>query len=107
MTQATNLYIEERLTAVFDKLRQEGRIEGEKKGEVNILTKQLKKRFGSIPKWAREKLKEAEAQKLELWSLNLLDAQTVEETLEYEVGENDMSAADKLVISFIINWRPK
>ena len=36
--------------------RKEGRQEGRQEGELTILIRQIKKRFGSVPKWAEERL---------------------------------------------------
>ncbi|MEO5327446.1 MAG: DUF4351 domain-containing protein [Magnetococcus sp. THC-1_WYH] len=57
----------------------DGKKEGEKKGEAKILTRQLQRRFGSIPDWASEKITQAELPSLENWSLRIFDAQTLDD----------------------------
>ncbi len=37
-----------------------GRQEGEQKGEVKMLTRQLQRRFGTLPPWASQKIAEAD-----------------------------------------------
>ncbi|MBF0421095.1 MAG: DUF4351 domain-containing protein [Magnetococcales bacterium] len=52
---------------------------GEQKGEAKILTRQLQRRFGSIPDWAKEKIAGAEPPSLEEWSLRFVDAQSLDD----------------------------
>jgi predicted transposase/invertase (TIGR01784 family) len=59
--------------------RSEGRLEGKLEGEVQIIVRQLNRRFGVLPTWAQQKLAEANNQQLELWSERLLDAKTLDE----------------------------
>ncbi len=55
-----------------------GEEKGEKKGEANILTRQIQRRFGDLPAWASEKIAQAEPPSLEEWSLRILDASTLD-----------------------------
>ncbi len=50
----------------------------ERRGEALILQRQLTKRFGSLPQWAVEKIAQAQNEQLEQWSLQLLEAETLE-----------------------------
>ena len=59
--------------------RQEGRQEGLQEGAHRIFRSQLRHRFGDLPAWAQEKLAAASAETIELWSLRLLDAGSLEE----------------------------
>ncbi|MBF0418758.1 MAG: Rpn family recombination-promoting nuclease/putative transposase [Magnetococcales bacterium] len=59
-----------------------GEKKGEKKGEITILTRQLQRRFGSVPEWANQKIAGAELSSLEEWSLRILDAQSMDEVFE-------------------------
>ncbi|MBF0294877.1 MAG: DUF4351 domain-containing protein [Magnetococcales bacterium] len=59
--------------------RQEGERLGEQRGEVNILMRQLQRRFGSIPAWVGERIVKAPIHSLEEWSLRVLDAQSLDE----------------------------
>ncbi|NGZ07134.1 MAG: DUF4351 domain-containing protein [Magnetococcales bacterium] len=47
---------------------------GEQQGEAKLLTRQLQRRFGSLPDWANEKITKAKSSELEEWSLRLMDA---------------------------------
>ncbi|MBF0628725.1 MAG: Rpn family recombination-promoting nuclease/putative transposase [Magnetococcales bacterium] len=53
---------------------QRGIERGEQQGEAKILTRQLQRRFGSLPDWANEKITKAKSSELEEWSLRLMDA---------------------------------
>ena len=68
---------------LFEKGERQGILEGERrgklKGEALILQRLLTKRFGPLPKWAVEKIAQAQSEQLEQWSLQLLDAETLEE----------------------------
>jgi len=64
--------------------KEEGEQEGARKEAVNLLTRQLKRRFGPLPKMATRKLKAADLVTLEAWSLRVLDAGALEQTLESE-----------------------
>jgi hypothetical protein len=61
--------------------RQEGLQEGLHAGELTVLRRQIEKRFGALPNWAREKLTAMPASELEDLSVRVLDAQSVEELL--------------------------
>jgi len=59
-----------------------GEQRGERRGEQRsklILQKQLEKRFGELPLWAINRLEQANSQQLEHWSLQIFDAQRLEE----------------------------
>jgi len=51
---------------------------GEQRGKL-LLQKQLEKRFGELPSWAINRLEQANSQQLEHWSLQIFDAQRLEE----------------------------
>ncbi|MBF0348929.1 MAG: DUF4351 domain-containing protein, partial [Magnetococcales bacterium] len=63
--------------------RQEGEQIGEQRGrqegEAAILTRQLQRRFGTIPDWASEKIAKAVLSALEEWSLRIFDAQSLDD----------------------------
>ena len=48
-------------------------------GEAIMLTRLLKRRFGTVPDWANEKIATANLTALEEWSLRILDAHSLEE----------------------------
>ncbi|MBF0178999.1 MAG: Rpn family recombination-promoting nuclease/putative transposase [Magnetococcales bacterium] len=58
----------------------QGRQAGELEGEARILIRQLQRRFGTIPGWARLRItEEGDPQTLEEWSLRVLDARSLDE----------------------------
>jgi hypothetical protein len=46
-----------------------------------VLLRQLERRFGTLPSWAREQIVAADQQTLEAWSLRLLDSASLAEVL--------------------------
>jgi len=54
---------------------------GEQRGKL-LLQKQLEKRFGELPLWAINRLEQATSQQLEHWSLQIFDAQRLEDLFE-------------------------
>ncbi|MGA2737893.1 MAG: DUF4351 domain-containing protein [Bryobacteraceae bacterium] len=54
---------------------------GRQEGELTVLRRQIEKRFGTLPGWAREKLAALPAEQLEDLSERVLDAKSVEELL--------------------------
>ena len=61
---------------------QEVEEEGFHKGETQLLSRQLKKRFGPLPTWAQQNLADATIPQLELWAERILDAKTLAEFFE-------------------------
>jgi hypothetical protein len=51
-------------------------------GELKILRRQIKKRFGSVPNWAEERLAKLSAKELEELSVRVLDAKSIETLLK-------------------------
>ena len=60
----------------------EGKQEGMLEGERLFLTKQLNKRFGSLPAAITAKLGQAGIEQLELWGERILEAQTLSQLFE-------------------------
>jgi len=58
---------------------EEGKKEGRKEGEILMLRRQLARRFGTVPVWAEDRLKQAEDKDVEIWIDRILDAGSVEE----------------------------
>ena len=52
---------------------------GEQRGQAALLQSQLNRKFGPLPDALRQRVQAATPTQLEAWSLNILDAQTVEE----------------------------
>src|SRR5271156_3373141 len=61
--------------------RQEGLLEGERKGELAIIRRLIEKRFGAIPSWAEQRLADRSTVELEDLSVRALDAQSIEDLL--------------------------
>jgi hypothetical protein len=53
-----------------------------KSGELTILRRQIEKRFGSVPKWAEQRLAKLSAKELEELSVRVLDAKSIESLLK-------------------------
>jgi len=58
--------------------RQEGRREGWQEGQLELVTRQLTRRFGPLPDWATARLQAADASQLEQWADRVLDAPSLE-----------------------------
>ena len=58
---------------------QQGMQKGVVQGEVMLLSRQLRKRFGKLPEWAEQMLKEASGGMLEVWSERVLTAAALED----------------------------
>jgi predicted transposase YdaD len=57
----------------------EGLREGRQEGELAVLKRLLARKFGPLPEGIEQRLKAATPAQLETWSLNILDAETLEE----------------------------
>jgi len=60
---------------------QRGEQKGRQQGETAVLLRQLERRFGILPDWARDRVLAADSAMLEQWSLRVLDAAKLEEVL--------------------------
>lgn len=58
---------------------QQGVQQGVVQGELQLLSRQLRKRFGELPEWAEQMLKEASGGMLEIWSERILTAVSLED----------------------------
>ena len=58
---------------------QQGLQAGMQQGEGRILTRQIQKRFGRIPLWAKEQIAQATKEQLEHWAENILEAAQLED----------------------------
>lgn len=56
-----------------------GRTEGRTEGEAILLQRQLTRRFGTLPDDIQHRIQTATSAQLETWSLNILDADTLDE----------------------------
>ena len=75
------------LREVWEEVMAEGIAEGKAKGDVigklSTLRRQLKTKFGHVPKWVEERLEKADKAQVELW----LDQVVIAESLEGVIGE--------------------
>ena len=58
-----------------------GELRGRLEGEAAILLRQLERRFGALPDWARDRIAAADTGALETWSLRILDGGSLDEVL--------------------------
>ncbi|MBF0145042.1 MAG: DUF4351 domain-containing protein [Magnetococcales bacterium] len=70
--------LEHRLAQEHQNGLRDGLRDGEKKGKAEMLTRQLHRRFGTLPEWANQKIADADLSSLEAWSLGLLDAPSLD-----------------------------
>jgi len=70
-----------------DEGRHEGRHEGIQLGEAAVLTRQIRRRFGDIPKTITQQITQANADTLLLWSDKVLDATHLEEIFAEDTEE--------------------
>jgi len=59
--------------------REEGREEGRLSGAAQSLENQIMRKFGALPDWARVRIDEANETALNRWTLQILDAQRIED----------------------------
>ncbi len=62
--------------------REEGRQEGVKDGELNLLTRQLERRFGPLPPWAKRSLAVKSGSEIEELSLTIREATSLKNLLK-------------------------
>ncbi|MBF0614266.1 MAG: DUF4351 domain-containing protein [Magnetococcales bacterium] len=70
---------EEGILAGIQLGKEEGRQEGIQIGEAALLTRLLQRRFGPLPDWVKEQISKADSRLLEEWSLQLMDAHSLDE----------------------------
>jgi predicted transposase/invertase (TIGR01784 family) len=82
----------ERMMTIAEQLKQIGRKEGWEEGRMRgweegreeseaVLARQLTRRFGPLPEWARERLHRADAAQREAWADAVLDATSLTEVV--------------------------
>ncbi|MCF7969938.1 MAG: DUF2887 domain-containing protein, partial [Methylococcaceae bacterium] len=73
------LNVELKQTRFYQDVFAEGLLEGKQEGEVILLSRLLKRRFGTVNAVILKRLKNATPQQLELWADNILDAASIED----------------------------
>ncbi len=61
--------------------RAKGEAEGRAEGMAALLTTQLRAKFGSVPRWAQDRLRRATPAQLKRWAAKLLTAEKIEGVL--------------------------
>jgi hypothetical protein len=59
--------------------RLEGEQQGRQSGKAALLLRQLERRFGALPDWARDRVLTADTDTMEEWGLRVLDAASLDE----------------------------
>lgn len=59
--------------------RREGQAEGRVEGQADLLLRQLQRRFGPVSEEIEQRVRTANAEQLEAWSLDILDAATLDD----------------------------
>jgi len=72
--------------------RVQGHGEGLRQGTEQTLLRLLNKRFGELPDWAQQRIREARPQELDDWLERLLDARSIDALI---IGETSQSSARK------------
>ncbi|MDV7398559.1 DUF4351 domain-containing protein, partial [Arthrospira platensis SPKY1] len=54
---------------------------GRQKATLELLTKLLHRRFGAVPRWASDRLSQADLAQLETWAENIFDAKELTDLL--------------------------
>jgi flagellar biosynthesis/type III secretory pathway protein FliH len=80
----------ERATLWYEQWRQEGKAEGlregleqgRRQGEAELLMRQLRRKFGSVPRKIQTRLRNAQPEQLLDWGERLLTANSLEEVFQ-------------------------
>lgn len=68
-------------TRSYKELVGKGEKLGRQKATLELLTKQLRRRFGRLPRWANDRLRQADLKQLETWAENIFDAKELTDLL--------------------------
>ena len=63
----------------WKKGRKEGLSEGRQKGEAEVVLRQLERKHGPLPAWAKERVRAADAERLLVWAERVLTAEGLDE----------------------------
>jgi len=69
------------IRAAIVSAKNEGLAEGKAEGKIELLKRQLIRRFSSLPDWAITKIESANVAQLEAWAEAIFDAQSIEQLL--------------------------
>jgi predicted transposase YdaD len=73
--------LQQRVREGEQRAEQRGEQRGRQEGEAAILRRQLERRFGALPDWARDRIAAADSAALEEWGLRVLDAGSLDDVL--------------------------
>jgi predicted transposase YdaD len=68
-------------TRAYKELVGKGEKLGRQKATLELLTKLLHRRFGRLPRWANDRLRQADLKQLEAWAENIFDAKELTDLL--------------------------
>jgi len=68
-------------TRSYKELVGKGEKMGRQQEALELLTKQLRRRFGRLPRWANDRLRQADLKQLETWAENIFDAKELTDLL--------------------------
>lgn len=75
-------FVRERALHDEASLTKDAEARGETKGQIKVIVRLLNRRFGELPDWVTETLHSALPEQLELWSENILFADTLEQVFK-------------------------
>ena len=67
------------MAGLTERLLNEGMQKGMQKGELNVLLRQLTRRFGPLDMATERRLQQASSEELERWADNILDAASLDD----------------------------
>lgn len=73
--------LSERVVTWTEQWKQEGLEAGRQEGQVELLLRQMNRRYGPVPEWAAERLRAASRAQLDSWAEAIFDAPTLEALL--------------------------
>ncbi|MCQ9618221.1 hypothetical protein L1889_17345 [Paenalcaligenes niemegkensis] len=73
--------LEQWIQGIEDRAAEVAKVEGKVDGERQLLLKQIKLKFGSVPDWAQAKLDQASSGEMDVWSERILTADSLDALL--------------------------
>ena len=78
VTSVERMFIEQGVVQGRQEGLNQGLSQGRQEGQLELVTRQLTRRFGPLPEWATARLQAADASQLEQWADRVLDAPSLE-----------------------------
>jgi len=78
VTSVERMFIEQGVVQGRQEGLNQGLSQGRQEGQLELVTRQLTRRFGPLPDWASARLQTADASQLEQWADRVLDAPSIE-----------------------------